>query len=341
MSRSSPRRRGFTLIELLVVIAIIAVLIALLLPAVQQAREAARRTQCKNNLKQMGLAMHNYHDIHNQFPPPFIRSSLTNNTEGWGWGVFIMPQLELGNLYNQLNPSAYRLDQVLKGDNPALASTAQRTAALQSRLPVYVCPSDANDGLAPADRHFGGGVGTAAGGLGQFRTGLSNYVANWGTRPNATVDPQPESNGVFICQGDAPGKGRVRIGDITDGTTNTIMVGERDTKVGRAATWVGVRNTNGGGIRAITQVVGHARPVINAADPPFAWNDTTSIGAGEGFGSEHTGGAQFLFCDGSAKFVSENISHNWAGSNVAGPPATIGTFQKLLHRNDGHPIGDF
>src|SRR5688500_480674 len=172
--RPVPRRRGFTLIELLVVIAIIATLIAILLPAVQQAREAARRTQCKNNLKQIGLALHNYHDIQLTFPPGFIRDGVANS-DGWSWGAAILPQLEQAPLYDLLGVSRYRLRDVLAGSNPALATVAQRSAALQTHVPVYVCPSDPNEGIAHADRHFQGGLGNNAGGLGQFRPGLSNY----------------------------------------------------------------------------------------------------------------------------------------------------------------------
>lgn len=106
-SRRSAMRRGFTLIELLVVIAIIAVLIALLLPAVQQAREAARRTQCKNNLKQIGLALHNYHDAHDCFPPGQIRgwNGSFDSGNGFAWGALILPFMDQANLYNLLNPS--------------------------------------------------------------------------------------------------------------------------------------------------------------------------------------------------------------------------------------------
>src|SRR5688500_4365529 len=109
--RPVPRRRGFTLIELLVVIAIIAVLIALLLPAVQQAREAARRTQCRNNLKQIGLALHNYHDVHNTFPMGYCAGmtyvdGASDTSPGWSWATYILPQLDQGPLYNQFNWSA-------------------------------------------------------------------------------------------------------------------------------------------------------------------------------------------------------------------------------------------
>ena len=335
----SRRRAGFTLIELLVVIAIIAVLIALLLPAVQQAREAARRSQCQNNLKQMGLALHNYHDTYLQFPMAFIRSSDTASTEGWAWSAMILPQLEQGNLFQTLGVNDYLLTSVLALQNPNLSTAPLVTSALQTRLPVFVCPSDDNDGLIVAARDFRNGVGTSAGGLGNFRPSISNYPGNWGTRVGVTGANNNDSWGIFVCRGLAPGGGRVHLGSITDGTSNTIMVGERSSRYGNAGTWVGVRNTNADGARGTTVAVSHGQPLINASDPPFIWTDDN--GAGKGYSSEHTGGAQFLFGDGRVRFISENIDHNWEGSQGNQAVATAGTFQRLLRRNDGLPTGDF
>lgn len=162
------RRPGFTLIELLVVIAIIAVLIALLLPAVQQAREAARRTQCRNNLKQIGIAMHDYHDLHNRFPPGEVvlggggpQSAL--QLTAWSWAVMLMPQMELGNVYNTLSPGTWSLGQAL--DDPA------RRNVLQSPLPVFMCPSDRGFPLN-ANRPLRSANGS------NYQVGSSNYIAN-------------------------------------------------------------------------------------------------------------------------------------------------------------------
>ncbi len=180
MSRIEPAcretRRGFTLIELLVVIAIIAVLIGLLLPAIQKVREAAARLKCQNNLKQMGLAMHAYHDVNNAFPPAFAKPSL------YGWGVWLLPFLEQGNLFSSLDPY-----------HTSLSINALTTLPLS----VYTCPSDAS-----------GTINLAATGYAK-----SNY---------AVCEP--------ICDG---GSG-TNMATITDGTSNTLMIGEpRHAQAGR------------------------------------------------------------------------------------------------------------
>ena len=334
-------RRGFTLIELLVVIAIIAILIALLLPAVQQAREAARRTQCRNNLKQMGIALHNYHDMARTFPPGYIYDSNFPSAghESWGWTAMILPQLEQGPLFEKLRVNELTLEQVL-----ATGSTGPNALAplLQTAIPVFLCPSDPGGNrqkhLVHTNRHFGGGIGTGAGGLGNFLPAGSSYV---GVQGNRERPGRRESNGLpNDTNGIFSYNSSVRISSITDGTTNTFLVCERDISRCRGGSWVGVRNPyTGTGSRGFYYVVGGAHGntlTLNA--PP--WNGNNRCG--EGFSSMHSGGAHFLLCDGSVDFISENIHFDRRGRNSNGANRRLmGTYQRLMRRDDGQPVGEF
>jgi len=323
------RLRGFTLIELLVVIAIIAILIALLLPAVQSAREAARRTQCRNNMKQIGLALHNYHDNFLVFPPghlvdPRSRQNPNlgreSNHEGWGWPVFILPHIDQSSLYNRLIVDKQSLENVLAQGDPG--------GLLRTQLPAYTCPSDPGgnqgNGICHQNRHFGGGIGTGAGGLGNYRPGALNYIGVLGTQ-----DQTREFDGL----GTFFGSSHIGIRDMTDGSSSTFMVGERDSLFCRGGVWAGVRNARGGGSRGIYTSVGHAdnNAKINS---PATWS--SNDGCGEGFGSTHTGGAFFLFGDGRVDFISENIHfvnrRMFAASHNRG-----GVYQRLARRNDNQP----
>lgn len=183
------KRRGFTLIELLVVIAIIAILIALLLPAVQMAREAARRTQCRNNLKQLGLALHNYHDTHTTFPPGLIAAN-DNFRDGMHSGLaMLLPQLEQSAVYNQLDFNVSWRDPV-------------NAAATSAHISAFRCPS-------------------SIGGLpqnGGFDLPVTDYVFSKGTR--AWLCLNGETSGMFDINS------RVRARDVTDGLSNTFAMGE-------------------------------------------------------------------------------------------------------------------
>ncbi len=330
------QRRGFTLIELLVVIAIIAILIALLLPAVQQAREAARRSTCKNNLKQIGLALHNYHDINKSFPPGYIYASpsTTAGIESWGWEAFILPQIDQAPLFQSLQINTLRLDQVL-----ANSATNGLAPVLQTPLPAFLCPTDPGGDNGPnlvdSNHDFTGGSGTGSGGLGSFAPAASNYMGVAGNKeqcPNQGVNTG--NNGIFFYNS------RIAIRDIVDGTTNTFMVGERDGSNCKGGTWIGVRNSySGTGKRGQYVVVGGAHGaslVLNA--PPWDGNNL----CGEGFSSLHIGGAQFAMGDGSVRFVSENINFNSTNRNATNAnTVNMGTYQRLMRRNDKQPVGDF
>lgn len=332
MLHLNRRKRGFTLIELLVVIAIIAILIALLLPAVQQAREAARRSQCKNNLKQIGVALHNYHETYSTFPPGWIRHA--NNWESWGWSVYILPFMEQAPLYKNLNVSDQTLRQRLAAGDPG--------GILKTVIPNYRCPSDPGGDLGPelahSNRHFGGGLGHDEGGLSSYDVGPLNYVGNAGTRRDVA------GNGRFL--GIFDNNSATRIRDILDGTSHTFLVGERDIKFCRGGTWPGMRNPNGNGSRGIWVLVGTSFPKLNQDWNVIAWS--ADGGCGEGFSSLHTGGAHFLLADGSARFVSENIDFSNPAGGVNSLAAygsaecqAMGVYQKLARRDDGAPFDDF
>jgi prepilin-type N-terminal cleavage/methylation domain-containing protein/prepilin-type processing-associated H-X9-DG protein len=337
-------RRGFTLVELLVVIAIIGVLVGLLLPAVQAAREAARRASCQNNFRQLGIASHNYHDVHQTFPPGWIDMP-TANQETWGWNAFLLPMMEQENLSRELGITRGSLMARMAANSSGTPPT-QIYPDTRVVIKILICPSDTghNSGLSHNNRSFDGGVGyTAAGFTGDPATiaGHSNYMGVMGHRDvgNAT-----QNTGCFY------GNSRVGIADITDGTSNTIMVGERQTIDCRGGTWLGVRNTNATGTAGVLMVAGHSRPKMNQDPSPttgIPWN-TDDTGCGEGFSSLHPGGAQFLFADSSVRFISETISHNWAtdGTNVNGTIADSkrpenGIYQRLMTRDDKLVTGNF
>jgi len=304
MNHRDIDRRGFTLIELLVVIAIIAILIALLLPAVQQAREAARRSQCQNNMKQIGLAMHNYHDTHGVFPPGYSVSytsgspNLTN--ESWGWPAFLLPFLDQSPLYNSLNMNSLHLKDFIE------TAGAPEVELLQTRLQVFRCPTDTddNDGLAGPNRRYNNGAGIAANpSLSSIEAAITNYIGSRGNRDFGDVNTA--GGGIFY------GNSNIQIDDIKDGTSNVFCIGERRSKNCQAGTWPGISTTsNRNAGRGAYAVTGHTHSnVLN--------NDSTTSNfhgvyfsraqCGTGFYGPHEGGCYFLFCDGSVRFLSENM----------------------------------
>ncbi len=349
-------RRGFTLIELLVVIAIIAVLIALLLPAVQQAREAARRTQCKNNLKQLGLALHNYHDITvNTFPPGYISVNQAGNLSGWGWMGMILPQIDSAPLYNLLTSTT-----TVPNFNSGLFALTTAGPTLQtvsSPITAFRCPSDVGSTIV--------GVSTIAGTPVSATTqfGRSTYVGVVGTDPawvNATTGGA--TAGVGALNGAAPwivggaignfngttlgtgivattataqqyggmfGANSVRgFREMTDGSSNSIVVGERYSPslsgasqlVIGDATWVGA--TDNSSALGQGSVLGEASFPINAFNKGSTTRPQTT-----GFGSLHVGGCHFLIGDGTVRFISENVDMN--------------TFRQLSRVADGAVTGEF
>jgi prepilin-type N-terminal cleavage/methylation domain-containing protein len=282
--RRSPkamrRRNAFTLIELLVVIAIIAVLVGLLLPAVQKVRESAARTQCSNNLKQMGLALHNYHDSCGNFPSGYLCPQPTADffytSPGWSWAARLLPYLEQQNLFQQINFTV----PVEDPSNQVIRTTV---------LKLFVCPSDRSTGIFTI-------YGTTGAAMVQAAT--SSYAGNFGTGFMYLVPPDRGTGVLFR-------NSRVRLLDITDGTSNTFAIGERGSFFTQAP-WAGAVShgteivTPGAPItsshmeRATAQVLAHA-------DPLHVFNESDADP--DDFFTPHTGVGLFLFADGSVRPV--------------------------------------
>jgi len=286
--RQGRIRVGFTLIELLVVIAIIAILIALLVPAVQKVREAAARTQCINNLKNVGLGMHMYQDTRKKLPPGWLVSTTTAPNPGWSWGTMILPYIEQGPLFQQLNPD-------LTGNTAAPAAAATPLALVS--LPVYICPSD---GKTAANTLMGGYAN-------------SNYVCNRALLgPNASTQPTSYS-----------------VQSIPDGSSNTLMVGERDSVFNVGAVWM-VRGSSS------SSYYGTPGRGLNIKNPTPT---TTGDERRYGFNSNHTGGVNFLLGDGTVRFFSNSTPCDQALDAAAWPQSTANfTLQNLYNPADGNPV---
>lgn len=312
MFRKKRTTRGFTLIELLVVIAIIAILIALLLPAVQQAREAARRSQCKNNLKQLGLALHNYHDIHGLFPAAsYLDKAGGSINSQWAWSVMILPQLDQAPAFNILDIGPSTFEQA--------AGDPVRLKILITPMSVFICSSDPEGGVnrnRPFLQKAGGGLCVGMILAQEVEFAKSNYMGCNGNRDN---------DGIF----DSGNNRKVGIRDITDGTTNTIMVGERGSRDGHwAGVWAGQELTCDG-ITNVWCLAGKTEYQMNTGK----FSDQSSTDATDNpllaFSSPHEGGAHFLLADGSVRFISENIE--WdddpTGGNDRGIYHNLGSIQ--------------
>ncbi len=332
------RRRGFTLIELLVVIAIIAILIALLLPAVQQAREAARRTQCKNNIKQIGLALHNYHDTHTLFPPGSTGSHTVHQ--------FILPFLEQANIYNRMTFQSLipgctneRCAEIYNIDRANIQAIAANTV-----VTTFICPSSPCAPTYNYNQPSGSGAGFNDHAMTDYLpiAGSDRDCLPTGgcviTNATGSRGGNNSSLGMFLHTNIWGNAAKIGIKDITDGTSNTMGYGEFSCLT-KGQQMNAFKGRGDGEVPICLAQDGRSwnytsRTVSFAPNTRFFWNrsdgnplNVTGRLSDSSLHSQHVGGIQILLMDGAVRFISDNINLN--------------TLKDLADKADGNVIGEF
>ncbi len=328
MPRVLHRTRGFTLIELLVVIAIIAILVALLLPAVQQVREAARKSQCQDHLHNLVIAIHSYEGSHKTLPPGHIYSAINmfsgSVAEGrhgtWAWGASLLPYIEQKPLFDQLQISTMTVQQS--------ADIPENLSAMKNPITLFRCPSDTGP-ITNTDQKIpvGSGGNANCDGTGCESVATANYVGvlhsgvltrgNW----NGSIGRAFGTSGTAKC---------ITFADILDGTSNTLFLGERvwelqGTRMQAAVVFATNGDSELHNHQGLVYVLGAGAHGINQID----------ANAGRGFSSHHPGGAQFALGDGKVTFISENVDLAPDTSTTANVNSVL---ERLMARADGQPV---
>ncbi len=337
--RRNRHRHGFTLMEFLVVVAVIVILLAIVLPGIHQARESARKTQCQNNLKLIGLAIHNYHDAYYLFPIGHqymgtfdgdIDSDRGGSGFSWGWSL--LPFTDAGGLFNQFNPE----QQVAESRFETSPGSGIYNADLCRKvLHYYRCPSD----RMPTNRTDGAIIGSATSSYQGNSSSYNGYQVTWDKNYKEMMYRR---NGIF---GRTNAGGARNMRDILDGSSNTIAVAETRWDMQKNGTnrsrWYGAQEKNG-----LTGAQGATNALCVQGEWPLNWTEAQgNPQPNRTAGSAHKGGANFLFCDGSVKFISDQIEHTatpWINvCNRFDRPNDwkgYGLYQRLFSRNDQDPV---
>ena len=330
--RSVHSRHGFTLIELLVVIAIIAILVALLLPAVQQVREAARKSQCQDHLHNLVIAMHSYEGTFKTFPPGHIWAQINALSgavnEGrhglWAWGTAILPYVEQKPLYDMLQVNTLTFQ-----DSAAIAANL---AAMQNPIDLFRCPSDPGPPTNTDQRlPVGAGDGnTDCNGAGCSATAMSNYVGVVHSGLLLRQDWNGTLGRAFFV-GSGAGTARcIRFAEVTDGVSNTLVIGERTwemrgTRLQAATIFATNGDSETNNNQGLVYTMGCGAEGIN----------TINTNSARGFSSQHPGGAQYALGDGKVTFISENIDLD---PDTRATLNVNSVYERLLARNDGQAV---